>query len=104
MQLGFSGEVVHYYQKYRRGYPTPVIDALAAALQLRPDDVVVDLGCGTGQLTLPLARRVRAVIGMDPEADMLEVARDVGQEQGLTKRDLASRGRFRCTGARHPAG
>lgn len=84
MQLGFSGEVVDYYQKYRRGYPAPVIDALAAALQLRPDDVVVDLGCGTGQLTLPLARRVRAVIGMDPEPDMLERARDVGREQGST--------------------
>jgi trans-aconitate methyltransferase len=84
MRLGFSGEVVRYYHKYRRGYPTPVIDALAAALQLRPDEVVLDLGCGTGQLTLPLARRVRAVIGMDPEPDMLDVARDAGREQGLT--------------------
>lgn len=83
MQLGFSGEVVQYYHKYRRGYPIVVIDALVAALQLRPDDVVVDLGCGTGQLTLPLARRVRAAMGIDPEPDMLERARDVGREHAL---------------------
>jgi len=82
MRLGFSGEVVDYYQKYRRGYPPPVIDALVAALQLRHDDVVVDLGCGTGQLTLPLSQRAGAVIGMDPEPDMLERARDLGREQG----------------------
>ncbi|ROO52818.1 ubiquinone/menaquinone biosynthesis C-methylase UbiE [Micromonospora sp. Llam0] len=84
MRLGFSGEVVDYYHKYRRGYPSPVIDALVAALQLRDDDIVVDLGCGTGQLTLPLARRVRAVVGMDPEPDMLERARDVAGKQDTT--------------------
>jgi SAM-dependent methyltransferase len=37
--------------------------------------VVVDLGCGTGQLTVPLAARVRAVIGVDPSPDMLSRAR-----------------------------
>src|SRR5688500_4161224 len=84
MELGFSGEVVDFYQKYRRGYPAPVIDALVAALESRRDDVVVDLGCGTGQLTLPLGRRARAVVGVDPEPDMLERARDVGREQGTT--------------------
>jgi SAM-dependent methyltransferase len=84
MRLGFSGDVVDYYQKYRRGYPDPVIDALVEALALRHDDVVVDLGCGTGQLTLPLARRARAVVGVDPEPDMLERARQVGREQGVT--------------------
>jgi trans-aconitate methyltransferase len=84
MRLGFSGDVVDYYQKCRRGYPAPVIDALVGALGLRQDDVVVDLGCGTGQLTLPLAHRARAVVGVDPEPDMLERARQVGREQGVT--------------------
>ena len=39
-------------------------------------DVVVEVGCGTGRLTLPMAAMTRArVIGVDSEARMLEVAR-----------------------------
>ena len=76
MTLGFSGEVADYYAKYRRGYPPQVLDALQAAFGLDTDDVVLDLGCGTGQLTVPLASRFRSVIGMDPEPDMLRLARE----------------------------
>lgn len=36
---------------------------------------IVDLGCGTGSLTVTLARTGRQVIGIDPAAAMLEVAR-----------------------------
>jgi SAM-dependent methyltransferase len=38
--------------------------------------IVLDLGCGTGQLTIPLAARAHAVIGMDPEPDKLARAKD----------------------------
>jgi len=75
MTTGFSGEVAEYYAKYRRGYPVEILDALQAAFQLNSTDVVLDLGCGTGQLAVPLAARVRSVIGMDPEPDMLRLAR-----------------------------
>lgn len=84
MGLGFKGDVVDFYDRYRRGYPAPVVEALAAALHLEAADVVLDLGCGTGQLTLPVAARVRAVIGMDPEPDMLERAREVAQKRHAT--------------------
>lgn len=80
MVLGFSGEVADFYHRYRRGYPGAVIDALAAAFGLTGRDVVVDLGCGTGQLTLPMARRVRAVVGVDPEPDMLRRARQAAPD------------------------
>lgn len=38
-------------------------------------DSVVDLACGTGNLTIPLARRGYDMIGIDKSADMLSVAR-----------------------------
>ncbi|RGC65655.1 hypothetical protein C5N14_27520 [Micromonospora sp. MW-13] len=75
MRASFSGEVATYYARHRRGYPPEVLDALVEAFGLGPADTVVDLGCGTGQLSLPLAARVGAVIGMDPEPDMLALAR-----------------------------
>lgn len=40
----------------------------------------MDLGCGTGQLTLPMAPRVRAVIGMDVEPAMLEHAQQAARD------------------------
>jgi SAM-dependent methyltransferase len=83
MGMGFSGEVATYYARYRRGYPPAAVDAIAEAFGLGIDDVVVDLGCGTGQLSLPLAARVRAVVGMDPEPDMLVLARRTANERGV---------------------
>ncbi|RLK59503.1 class I SAM-dependent methyltransferase [Actinokineospora cianjurensis] len=71
MELGFGGEVADFYDRYRRGYPTEVVDGVVDAFALTGDDVVVDLGCGTGQLAVPLAARVKAVVGVDPEPDML---------------------------------
>jgi SAM-dependent methyltransferase len=75
MKRDFGGEAAAYYHRYRHGYPGAVIDALSGVFKLTRQDVTVDLGCGTGQLTLPMARQVRAVIGMDAERDMLEHAR-----------------------------
>lgn len=80
MELGFGGEVADIYHRYRHGYPAAVIDILADAFMLGAEDLVVDLGCGTGQLALPVARWVRAVVGMDPEPDMLRRARQAAHD------------------------
>lgn len=83
MTLGFSGEAATYYAEFRRGYRPDVLDALQATFALTPDDLVLDLGCGTGQLAVPLAARVRSVIGMDPEPDMLRLAGAAAAERGV---------------------
>ncbi|HEY6478934.1 MAG TPA: class I SAM-dependent methyltransferase [Streptosporangiaceae bacterium] len=84
MALGFGGEVAEFYHAYRHGYPAAVIDALTGAFGLDAEDLVVDLGCGTGQLALPLAPRVRAIIGMDPEPDMLRRARQAARDASVS--------------------
>jgi ubiquinone/menaquinone biosynthesis C-methylase UbiE len=81
----FAGETAEYYVKYRRGYPPSTVDAVVRQLHLGADDTVIDLGCGTGLFTVPLARKVRLVIGVDPEADMLALARQ------RTETDLSSK-------------
>jgi SAM-dependent methyltransferase len=83
MGSDFSGETAMYYARYRRGYPPAAVDAIAEALGLGVDDLVVDLGCGSGQLSMPLAARVRAVVGVDPEPDMLRLARRTATEYGV---------------------
>jgi len=83
MPTEFSGETAGYYATYRRGYPTQILDALQTVFQLDGTDVVLDLGCGTGQLAIPLAERVRSVVGMDPEPDMLRLAGVSAERQGV---------------------
>jgi trans-aconitate methyltransferase len=81
----FSGTTAAFYARYRRGYPDQIIDAVVDHLRLNSDDAVIDLGCGTGLLTTPLARRVGLVVGMDPEPDMLVEARR-GMDPALMSR------------------
>lgn len=52
------------------------LSAMVGAADLRVEDVVVEVGCGTGRITLPLAAMTAArVVGVDSEERMLEVGR-----------------------------
>jgi 23S rRNA (uracil1939-C5)-methyltransferase len=55
------------------------LDLLDAA----PDDRVLDLFCGLGNFTLPLARRVREVVGVEGDAGLVARARANAQRNGL---------------------
>lgn len=60
---------------------------------LRPDDTILDIGCGTGALTLRAARRGAHVRGMDINTGMLEIAGRRVDESGLSDRvELVNRG------------
>ena len=43
---------------------------------------VLDFGCGVGRVTLPLARRVDAVVAIDIADSMLSVARELLERNG----------------------
>jgi ubiquinone/menaquinone biosynthesis C-methylase UbiE len=54
--------------------------------RVRSEDQVLDLGCGTGRLTLPLAGLAREVVGLDICDGMLSVARRKAAEEGARVR------------------
>lgn len=60
-----------YYSRYRLGYPSEVLDTLVNHFGLDNTTPVLDLGCGTGQIALPLAVRGIPVYAVDPEIEML---------------------------------
>jgi len=60
---------------------------------VRRGQLVLDIGCGTGALTLRAARRGAKVTGMDVNPQMLEIARRRLEEEGLAdKVELRERG------------
>jgi ubiquinone/menaquinone biosynthesis C-methylase UbiE len=53
---------------------------------LQPGERVLDVGCGTGAVTLPAKQQVGAggyVAGIDPAPEMIDVARQKAQRMGL---------------------
>jgi len=59
--------------------------AAIAQLGLKPDDVVVDFGCGTGSLAVRMKRHQPGarVIGVDPDPQVLGIARAKVRKAGV---------------------
>jgi SAM-dependent methyltransferase len=61
----------------------PAAEAVVERCRPRPGEHVVDLGCGTGNAALLVARRGARVTGVDPAARLVAVARADAAAQGL---------------------
>jgi 23S rRNA (uracil1939-C5)-methyltransferase len=60
-----------------------MIDHALALLDPQPSDRVLDLFCGLGNFTLPLARRAAQVVGVEGEAGLVQRARDNATKNGI---------------------
>jgi SAM-dependent methyltransferase len=73
-----------YYARYRPAYPDAFFRHVVARFGLDGSGRLLDLGCGTGQITLRLAAHVAEAVGLDPEPEMLaEACREAGRA-GIT--------------------
>lgn len=60
-----------------------MIDRALALLDPQSGDRVLDLFCGLGNFTLPLARRAAHVVGVEGEAGLVQRARDNAAKNGI---------------------
>jgi SAM-dependent methyltransferase len=68
-------------------HPTHTSRAIADALEIGPDDVVIDVGCGCGVLSFVSARLgARHVIGCDLSEQAVEIAKDNAELLSLEDR------------------
>jgi SAM-dependent methyltransferase len=68
-------EAAELYDRMRPGYPRAVFDELADFGRLGPGSRVLEIGCGTGQATLPLAERGYRVTAVELGTEMATIAR-----------------------------
>lgn len=68
-------EVADRYQATRRGYPSELVRFIVETARLEPGSAVLEVGCGTGQLTDQLAAYGLAVTAIDIGNSMIAAAR-----------------------------
>jgi protein-L-isoaspartate O-methyltransferase len=68
-------EVADLYDRARPGYPPALVADLAQLAALGPDSRVLEIGCGTGQLTAALAALGSTLVAVELGPRLAEVAR-----------------------------
>jgi ubiquinone/menaquinone biosynthesis C-methylase UbiE len=79
----FSG-TAWYYARFRPDYPEEVINLLLTKFGLSKDSRILDLGCGTGQISIPIAPYVSEIIAIDPQQDMINEGKSIASTSGIT--------------------
>ena len=68
---------------YKRTRKDDYQDALFEMLILDENDTVLDVGCGEGSVTIPIAKKVKKVIGVDSSPKMLEYLEKRASDNGI---------------------
>jgi SAM-dependent methyltransferase len=63
------------YALYRSGYPGVVVDDVVTASRLCSGSRVLEIGCGTGQLSVPLAQRGAELVAVELGPNLAAIAR-----------------------------
>ena len=67
--------VADRYERARPDYPDALFDRLIDVSGLRPGDTILEIGCGPGKATLPLARRGFRITCVERGARLAAAAR-----------------------------
>jgi SAM-dependent methyltransferase len=72
-----------YYERGRLPYAPGLADVFARSLALDGRGRLLDVGCGPGTVTLRLAPLFEAVVGLDPDSEMLARASRAAAGRGV---------------------
>ncbi len=72
-----------YYAKYRPDIEEEVIDIIVKHFNVRPSDRVLDVACGTGQVTLAMEGKCAEMVCLDPDPEMLKLAKKATKDSKI---------------------
>ncbi len=70
------GRISELYEKTRPSYPQALIDDIITFSSISQNGKILDVGCGSGQATLPFAQHGFNVLGIDISQDLVGIARN----------------------------
>ncbi len=80
MEQGFAfDQIANLYKAERPGYPKALVEDVVSYADLKQNDRILEVGCGTGQATKSFAERRFSIVAIDPGPEMLRVARETLQ-------------------------
>jgi ubiquinone/menaquinone biosynthesis C-methylase UbiE len=59
-------EVADLYDEVRPSYPASVIDHIIQFAGVQDDSEILEIGCGTGQMTMPFAEKGCRILALEP--------------------------------------
>ncbi len=65
-----------YYTEFRKPYPPALFELIRSEFALDRKGELLDVGCGTGQICLSLAKDFRYVFGTDLSPEMVRICRE----------------------------
>jgi SAM-dependent methyltransferase len=68
-------EAASLYDEVRPGYPEDLFDDIVSLSRIQPTGRILEIGCGTGQATVPFARRGYHILCIELGENMAAVAR-----------------------------
>lgn len=68
-------EIAELYDSIRPGYSDEIIETIVVFSRIPPAGRILEIGCGTGQITLPFARRGYAILGLEPGDNLAAMTR-----------------------------
>lgn len=92
MNLGASGDLflgtADYYRRYRPRYPAETFEWIVRTFKLDGTGQLLDGGCGTGEVFVPLSAWFEHVLAVDIDPDMIRLARLATEEAKLGNVEL----------------
>ena len=73
-----------YYDRFRVPYPQLMLDELLSLVQPSGNGRLLDLACGTGQITFAIAEQFAEVWAVDQERDMISAVREKARVAGAS--------------------
>ena len=82
-QEEFDRQAERWFRRELSAHERAMLDQIVQLAEIRPEDRVLDVACGTGLVSFALAPHAREVVGIDISPGMLAKAREIRHRRAV---------------------